>query len=134
MKQHVHQHIISELQQNTRTDIIFILTSIFLNLLTLAINSGLVKDSRTDEALFVVMLIFVALIFVVNVVVIIGLLKGKETRMKLINGLLSMYEDENVAKYYDKSLLGNYNIRYRLFILVVLFTGMIAIIIPFVMR
>ena len=134
MKEHVHQHIISELQQNTRTDIIFILTSIFLNLLTLAINSGLAKDSRTDDALFAVMLIFVSLIVVVNFVVIIGLLKGKETRMKLINGLLSMYEDENVAKYYDKSLLGNYNVRYRLFILVVLFTGCIAVIIPFVMR
>jgi hypothetical protein len=134
MKEHVHQHIISELQQNTRTDIIFILTSIFLNLLTLAINSGLVKDSRTDDALFAVMLIFVSLIVVVNFVVIIGLLKGKETRMKLIHGLLSMYEDENVAKYYDKSLLGNYNVRYRLFILVVLFTGIIAVIIPFVMR
>lgn len=134
MKEHVHQHIITELQQNTRTDIIFILTSIFLNLLTLGINSGLAGDSKKDESIFLVMFIFVALIFVVNVVVIIGLLKGKETRMKLINGLLSMYEDENVAKYYDKSLLGNYNIRYRLFILVVLFTGFIAIVIPFVLR
>jgi hypothetical protein len=38
MIERVHQHIIEELQQNTRTDTIFIITSIFLNLLTLAVN------------------------------------------------------------------------------------------------
>ena len=39
MIEQVHKHIISELNQNTRTDIIFILTAVFLNLLALAINS-----------------------------------------------------------------------------------------------
>lgn len=134
MKEHVHQHIITELQQNTRTDIIFILTSIFLNLLTLAINAGMVEKSRTDNSQLIVMFIFVALIVVVNIVVIIGLMKGKETRVKLINGLMKMYEDENVARYYDASLLTNYNVRYNLFILVVLFTGIIATVVPFVLR
>ena len=134
MIEHVHNHITSELQQNTKTDIIFILTSIFLNLMTLAINSGMVEKSRTDNSQLIVMFIFVALIVLVNIVVIFGLLKGKQTRTKLINGLMKMYEDQNVAKYYDSSLLGNYNVRYNLFILVVLTTGIIATVVPFVLR
>ena len=80
------------------------------------------------------MFIMVALVIVVNVVVIIGLIKGKQTRGKLINGLIKMYKDNNVDKYYDSSLLLNYNIRYNLFILVVVFIGAIAIAIPFIVR
>jgi len=45
-----------------------------------------------------------------------------------------MYKDNNVDKYYDSSLLLNYNIRYNLFILVVVFIGTIAIAIPFIVR
>jgi hypothetical protein len=131
---HVHTHITSELQQNTRTDMIFILTSIILNLITLGINSGMVEKSRTENSTLAVMFVFVVLIVLVNIVVIIGLLKGKQTRVKLVNGLLTMYKDQNVDKYYDASLLGNYNLRYNLFILVVVCTGVIATIVPFILR
>lgn len=134
MIEHVHKHITSELQQNTKTDIIFILTSIFLNLITLAINSGMVEKSRTESSTLAVMFVFVMLIVLVNIVVIFGLIKGKQTRIKLVNGLLTMYKDQNVAKYYDESLLGNYNIRYNLFIIVVVCTGVIATIVPFILR
>jgi len=134
MLERVHKHIISELQQNTRTDIIFILTAIFLNLLSLGINSAMASDSRNETDLFVVMFILVALVLVVNTIVIIGLLKGKQTRTKLIGGLIKMYEDQNVSGYYDKSLLTNYNTRYNLFILTVVFIGAIAIAIPFIVR
>jgi uncharacterized membrane protein len=134
MIEYVHTHITSELQQNTKTDTIFILTSIVLNLITLAINSGLVKDSRTDNSSLAVMFIFVLLIVLVNIVVVIGLIKGRQTRMKLTNGLIAMYRDLNVAKYYDESLLGNYNIRYNLFIMVVVCTGFIATVVPFILR
>lgn len=105
MIEHVHNHITSELNQNTKTDIIFILTAIALNLITLAINSGMSEKSRTDSSVLVVMFVFVFLIVIVNLVVIIGLMKGRQTRSKLINGLISMYKDQNVAKYYDESLL-----------------------------
>ena len=134
MIEHVHKHITSELGQNTRTDIIFVLTAILLNLISLAVNSGFVEKSRTESTYLVVMYIFVALIILINLVAIFGLLKGKQTRSKLLNGLLSMYKDQNVEKYYDSSLLSNYNIRYNLFILVVVFTGLISIIVPFVIR
>ena len=134
MIEHIHKHITDELQQNARTDTIFILSAILLNLITLGINSGMVEKSRTDTSLLIVMFLFVTLIVLVNIVVIIGLLKGKQTRIKLVSGLLKMYKDKDVDKYYDESLLGNYNIRYNLFILVVTFTGIIAIIVPFVLR
>ena len=80
------------------------------------------------------MFVFVTLIVLVNLVVIIGLLKGRQTRMKLTDGLIRMYKDQDVAKYYDESLLGNYNVRYNLFIMVVVCTGVIATIVPFILR
>jgi lysylphosphatidylglycerol synthetase-like protein (DUF2156 family) len=134
MIEHVHKHITSELAQNTRTDTIFILTAILLNLISLAVNSGFSKESKTNTTYLIVMFIFAVLIIVVNLVAIFGLLKGKQTRSKLINGLLSMYKDQNVEKYYDASLIGNYNTRYNLFILVVLITGFISLIVPFIIR
>jgi len=136
MIEYVHKHITSELDQNTRTDTIFILTSIILNLITLAVNSSIATSSRrsADTSMLVVMLVFICLIIVVNLVAVIGLIKGKSTREKLLKGLLDMYKDQNVDKYYDASLLGNYNLRYNLFILVVVFTGVIASIVPFILR
>jgi hypothetical protein len=80
------------------------------------------------------MFLFVALIVLLNIVVILGLLKGKQTRTKLLNGLLKMYRDEKVEKYYDTSLLSNYNTRYNLFMMVVVLIGIISIVVPFVMR
>jgi hypothetical protein len=134
MIEYVHNHITKELEQNTKTDTIFILTAIALNLITLAVNSGLVEKSRTESSTLVVMFLFVVLIVLVNIVVIIGLLKGRQTRQKLVTGLLVMYRDKDVSKYYDESLLGNYNVRYNLFIMVVVCTGVIATIVPFVLR
>lgn len=134
MIEQVHKHITSELQQNTRTDIIFILTAILLNLITLAVNSGMSENSRTNNATLIVMFVFVCLIVLVNLVVVIGLMKGKQTREKLLAGLIQMYKDQDVDKYYDITLLGNYNLRYNLFIMVVMFTGVIAAIVPFILR
>jgi len=133
MIERLHEHLITELQQNTRTDTIFILTAILLNLVTLGVNSGVAVADRTGTTT-TVMAMFVALLLVVNLVVIFGLLKGKQTRMKLLSGLLKMYKDQNVDGYYDESLLSNYDTRYNLFILAVVCTGLIALIVPFVIR
>lgn len=134
MIEHVHKHLTAELQQNTRSDTIFILAAILLNLLTLGINSGVAESSTTSNNMLLVMFLFVGLLIMVNLVVIFGLFKGKQTRVKLINGLIAMYRDQEVDKYYDESLLKNYSTRYNLFIMVVIFTGIIGIIVPFLMR
>ena len=130
----VHEHIITELQQNARTDTIFVQTAIVLNFVTLAINSLMATESRTNTSLLVVMFIFVSLTIVVNLIVIQGMLKGKQTRNMLLSGLMKMYKDQDVEGYYNPSLLGNYNTRYNLFILAVVFLGLIAIVVPFVIR
>ncbi|MEN8116102.1 MAG: hypothetical protein ABFS16_03945 [Bacteroidota bacterium] len=134
MIEHVHNHITSELQQNTKTDIIFILSAIILNLIILAVNAGFVDKSRGDETYLIIMFLFVALLILLNLVVIFGLLKGKQTRAKLLNGLIKMYKDKDVDKYYDTSLLANYSTRYNLFMMVVILTGLISIVVPFMMR
>ena len=110
------------------------LTAVVLNLLTLGINSAMAGDSREEATLTIVMLIFAALTVVVNLVAVVGLLKGKQTRFTLLSGLLRMYDDQGVAGYYDPSLLGNYSTRYNLFILAVVVTGIISIAVPFVVR
>ena len=133
MIKRVHEHIITELQQNTRTDTIFIVTAILLNLVVLATNSIIASEDGSVTTT-IVMFLFVGLLVVVNLVVILGLLKGKQTRAKLINGLLKMYKDQGVEGYYDASLLRNYHTRYNLFILVVVFIGVIAVAVPFVVR
>ncbi len=131
MIERVHEHIITELQQNTRTDTIFIITAILLNLVILATNS-IIAGGDQSVTTTIVMSLFVCLLIVVNLVVIFGLLKGKKTRLQLINGLLRMYKDQGVEGYYDASLLSSYNTRYNLFILAVVFLGVVAIVVPFV--
>lgn len=133
MIERVHEHIITELQQNTRTDTIFILTAILLNLLALGVNSAVSSESDKDTTTWIIFFTFVCLVIVVNIVVVIGLLRGKQTRVKLINGLLKMYKDQGVEGYYDPSLLSNYSTRYNLFLVAVVFTGLIAIVVPLVL-
>ena len=133
MIERVHEHIISELGANTRTDTIFVLTAIILNLITLGINSG-IASSEASATNTIVMFTFVALIIVINFVAEIGLIRGRLMRKKLLSGLLKMYKDQGVEGYYDPSLLSDYRTRYNLFMLTVLFTGLIAIVIPFVIR
>ena len=132
MIERVHEHIITELQQNSRTDTVFVLTAILLNLLTLGINSAVASGSDKDATTWVVFFTFVCLVIVVNFVSEVGLLKGKQARIKLISGLLKMYKDQGVEGYYDASLLSSYATRYNLFLLVVIVTGLIAIIVPLI--
>jgi hypothetical protein len=132
MIERVHEHIIGELRQNTLTDTVFILAAILLNLLALGINSGVASGRDNDATMWIVMFTFICLVIVVNIVAEIGLIKGRQTRIKLLNGLLKMYKDQGVDGYYDASLLSNYNTRYNLFLLTVIVTGLIALIVPLV--
>ena len=132
MIERVHEHIISELGTNSRADTIFILTGIILNLLVLAINSAIASGDPGTAAI-IVMFALVALLIVVNLIVELGLIRGRQTRVKLLNGLLKMYKDQGVADYYDQSLLSDYRTRYNLFMFGVLFIGIVALVIPFIL-
>lgn len=131
MIERVHEHIIGELGTNTRTDTIFVLTAIILNLITLGINSGLAGNR--GSAATIVLFTFVALIIVINLVAEIGLIRGRQMRKKLLDGLMKMYKDQGVEGYYDASLLSNYATRYDLFLFATVFTGLVAIVVPFVL-
>ena len=132
MLEKVYDHIIMDIKQNTRTDTIFIIVAMVLNFLSLAINSAVASDDGGASTWTMITLI--ALVVVVNLVVISGLLKGKDTRKKLISGLLKMYKVQNVDQYYDSSILSNYDTRYLLFILAVVTTGATAITIPLLLK
>ena len=132
MLEKVYDHIIMDIKQNTRTDTIFIIVALVLNFISLAVNAGVANDD--GQASTWTMVTLIALVIVVNLVVIFGLLRGKDTRNKLISGLLKMYQDQNVDQYYDASIISNYDTRYLLFILAVVTTGATAIIIPLILK
>ena len=129
MLEKLHDHIVEELNTNTKTDIIFIITAIFLNFLALAINSAMASSPEY----FIIIILFILLILVVNTVVITGLSRGKQTRFKLLTGLIQMYKDNDIEKYYDGSILESYNTRYTLFTIAVVSTGILALLVPIVL-
>ena len=133
MIERVHDHIREELRTNTRTDTIFVLTAILLNLVTLGINAMVASDGK-GSVTTIVMFMFAALLVVYNFVAELGLIKGRQIRNKLITGLIKMYNDNGVGGYYDPSLLEEYKTRYNLFMIAVLSTGIVAITLPFVVR
>ena len=139
MLKQVHEQITNELTQGARTDTIFIITAIAFNLIVLGINSGIAgsaadtynRDSTSEDILLVV---FTILLMIVNAISVIGLQVGKQTRNTLLNGLIDMYQDNQVEKYYNPTLLGNYNRRYTLFTGVIACLGITAVIVPLIIR
>jgi len=139
MLEQVHDHITNELSQGARTDTIFVITAIVFNLVVLGINSGIAgsaadsynRDSTSEDVLLVV---FTILLLIVNGISVLGLSVGKNTRNTLLTGLIEMYKDNQVEKYYDLSLLGNYNRRYTLFTGVIICLGITAVIVPLIVR
>ena len=140
MLEQVHEHITNELQQGARTDTVFVLTAIVFNLIVLGINSAVAAAAanpyrdQTSVAGDLVLGVLVLLLIVVNASAIAGLLTGRETRNKLLQGLLTMYRDNGVAQYYDATLLTNYNRRYLLFTGVILCLALTAIVVPVIVR
>ena len=132
MVEQVHDHILDELRTNTRTDTVFVLSAIMLNLISLAVNSFVAAESEGGAETFGVMGLFALLVVAVNVVAAVGLTKGRQTRTKLLAGLVRMYEDNDVASYYDASLLQAYKTRYTLFIVTILATGVLALAVPLI--
>jgi hypothetical protein len=139
MLKEVHEHITSELNQGARTDTIFVITAIAFNLIVLGVNSGIAgsaSDSYNRDTLSedIIMVVFTLLLLLVNAISISALTVGKQTRNKLLNGMIKMYKDNGVDKYYDTDLLGNYNKRYTLFTGVIVCLGITAIIVPLIIR
>jgi len=137
MLKDIHKHIISELQQNARTDTVFIISAVLYNLVVLGINWGVASEKPDGEHAssndFILFILILATIFI-NTFIVKALLSGKNSRMRLLDGLMKMYKDNNVDKYYDSSLLGSYNMRYRMFSVIIVILAIIAIVVPLIAR
>ena len=133
MIERVHEHLTGELKQNARTDTVFVLAAILLNLVILAINSEVAGDEagRTDTVL---LFIYIMLQLFVNAAVIFGLLKGKKMRAMILDGLIQMYKDQNVDAYYSKEMLKSYSTRYNVFISIVVVIGAVSVTAALIMR
>ena len=133
----VHEHIVSELQQNARTDTIFVVTAIVFNLIVLGINSGVAAAAAEESGgsgSDLILLVFVIMSVLVNTIAIVALNSGRQNREKLLSGLLKMYADNDVSQYYDASLMTGYKTRYLLFIGVILCLALTSIIVPLIIR
>ena len=137
MLKEVHEHLLSELQQSSRTDTIFVVSAVIFNLVVLGINWGVAEPDRNqihEASDDIILSMLIAATVLINFFVVRALLTGRDTRKKLLNGLVGMYRDNDVEKYYDESLLSAYGFRYKLFVAVLLVLAVIAIFVPLLMR
>lgn len=137
MLKEIHDHMVDELQQNTRTDTIFVVTAIVFNLIVLAVNSAVAGEAdspRADPSSDIVLIVFIIMSILVNTIATIALNTGKGARKKIITGLLAMYKDNDVDKYYDPSLMQGYDKRYMLFNAVILCLAVTGIAVPLIIR
>jgi hypothetical protein len=138
MLKELHGHIVNELQQNARTDTIFVVSAVLFNLVVLGINWGVASNASTGENASsgndVILGLLIVSTVLINVFSVRALAVGRRTRQKLLAGLREMYEDNDVSKYYSSDLLESYRARYTLFTLVLVMLGLIAIVVPLIAR
>ncbi len=141
----VHDHIVRELGESSRTDTIFVLTAIVFNLIVLAVNSGISTAAIAEQtaaahdpistATYDVLLgVFIFMTVLLNIVALAALVVGRRNRRVLIGGLVAMYRDNDVDRYYDPSLMSNYGVRYLLFAGVIATLGLTATVVPLIIR
>ena len=133
----VHDHIVSELRESSRTDTIFVLTAIVFNLIVLAINFGVATEAAAegDAATYdIILVVFIVMTVCLNVLAVAALALGRRTRSMLLSGLVAMYRDNDVDKYYEPALMSNYGVRYLLFSGVIAALSVTAIVVPLIIR
>ena len=117
---------------------IFIISAVLYNLVVLGISWGVASEGTADnphppENDFILALLIIATVLI-NFFIIKALQYGKITRLKLLDGLVRMYQDNDVDKYYDLELLHSYKARYKLFSIIIVILAGVAIIIPLLAR
>ena len=136
MIKEIHEHIIHELQQNARTDTVFVLSAVTLNLVILGISWGLAEPGRYGHEFDndIILSLLIVAVLIINFLISRALLSGRDARLKLLSGLIHMYQDNNVDKYYDSSLLKGYSMRYKFFLTVIIILAAITITAPLMIR
>jgi hypothetical protein len=137
MLKEIHEHMVNELQQNSRTDTVFVIAAVLFNLVVLGINWGVASEaskgtnSGSNDLILGLLILGTVLI---NAFALRALSAGRMSRQKLVLGLRQMYSDNNVAQYYSEDLMASTRARYTLFSLVLVVLGCIAIVIPLIAR
>lgn len=136
MLEKLHDHIVGELQQNARTDTVFVVAAVLFNLVVLGINWAVAASGHDGArgAGDVIFALLVVATLAINGFCLRALAAGRATRLKLVRGLLDMYRDNDVARYYDESLVAAYGARYTMFMAVNGVLAVLAIVVPFIAR
>lgn len=141
MLEKVHEHLLAEIELGNRTDIIVVVTAVLFNIISLCSNSTVAAiwfNLRQGEVsaigINLYLGVFVVLTILFNAIALAGLLAGRSVREKLLTGLVAMYTDNNVDKYYDRTLISNYRIRYLIFGGVTIIFAIAAIVLPLILR
>ncbi|MDD9995830.1 MAG: hypothetical protein OXS35_08845 [Dehalococcoidia bacterium] len=137
MLSQVHDHLVKELGDSSRTDTIFVLTAIVFNLIVLAINFGVATEAAAedDAATYdIILAVFIVITMLLNVVAVAALVLCRRTRRILLGGLVAMYRDNDVDRYYEPTLMSNYGVRYLLFAGVISALAVTAILVPLIIR
>jgi len=137
MIERVHEHVVSELQQSARTDTVFVVTAVLFNLIVLGINwfvANVNSNTQRSPSSDWILGILIIATLIINTFIVKGLLTGRRTRGKLIAGLLTMYQDNGVDKYYDATLLDAYSARYSLLTWIIFCLAAISIVVPLLQR
>lgn len=136
MLERLHEHVVNELGQSSRTDTIFVVVAVLFNLIALAVNSSIASSNSYDRSADndIILVIMIVMTIMVNTISILGLMVGRGTRQRLLTGLITMYRDNQIDQYYDTSLVLNYGKRYTLFGAIIIVLGVTAILVPVILR
>jgi len=136
MLERVHEHIVGELGQSARTDTLFVITAVVFNLVVLGINSAVASEGAdgADVTGDTILGVLIVVSLIINTIAVAALYVGRGTRNTLLEGLLAMYRDNEVAQYYDVALLTNYGRRYWLFTGVIVCLALTSIVVPLIIR
>ncbi|MCU0610682.1 MAG: hypothetical protein MUE60_02705 [Candidatus Eisenbacteria bacterium] len=137
MLSHLHTHVVSELQQSSRTDTVFVVTAVLFNLVVLGINWGVAAASHgpdRDATKDLILAVLVVATVLINFFCLRALQAGRHTRAKLTGGLIALYKDQAIDRYYDPQLLDAYGARNKLFVAVLVVLAVIATVVPLLER
>jgi len=134
----IHKHLISELERAARGDTVFIVCGVAFNIIVMYTNwlvgIHLSEPPRNQDSHSIgTILIFFLLIvgsLIVTCTVFVALLNGKAACRQISESLRKLYHDQGFGDYVPDSLHIHGNKRFLLSSIVVLGTGLLAVVIP----
>jgi hypothetical protein len=132
MIERVHQHLLSELERTTRADTVFVVCAVLFNLLALFISWTQVPTSTENyrSGSFGIYILTTLGIIVVSGAALKALQNGRATCESIHASLAQIYRDASVDKYVPDSLRAMGGSRFRLSVVVVAGTSVLAVAIP----